>query len=103
MRDKQAAIFRAMPGEHLVYGLLDYIVDGHFDTVQSLGDAIEALEDHLFSPIPLDRKVQRRSFELRKEPGAAAPGGPAHATTCCVPQNGPRACGTWSRRFWRRT
>jgi len=50
----------------LLHGLLDYIVDGHFDTLQSLDDAIEALEDQLFSPSPQDREVQRRNFELRK-------------------------------------
>ena len=50
----------------LLHGLLDHIVDGHFDTVQSLDDAIEGLEDQLFSPRPQDREVQRRSFELRK-------------------------------------
>ena len=51
---------------YLLHGLLDYIVDGHFDTVQSLDESIEGLEDQLFSPIPQDREVQRRSFELRK-------------------------------------
>ncbi len=51
---------------YLLHGLLDYVVDGHFDTVQSLDECIEALEDQLFSAVPLDREVQRRSFELRK-------------------------------------
>ncbi len=41
-------------------------MDGHFDTVQSLDESIEGLEDQLFSPVPQDREVQRRSFELRK-------------------------------------
>src|SRR6266700_4965823 len=50
----------------LLYGLLDYIVDGHFEAVQSLDDAIESLEDQLFSDVPQDMQVQRRSFELRK-------------------------------------
>ena len=50
----------------LLHGLLDYIVDGHFDAVQSLDDQVEALEDQLFSDIPQDLAVQRRSFELRK-------------------------------------
>jgi magnesium transporter len=50
----------------LLYGLLDYIVDGHFEAVQSLDDAVEALEDQLFSDVPQDMQVQRRSFELRK-------------------------------------
>jgi magnesium transporter len=52
---------------YLVHGLLDYIVDGHFETVQSLDDAVEGLEDDLFSPSSArDLQVQRRSFELRK-------------------------------------
>ncbi len=50
----------------LVHGLLDYVVDSHFDAVQSLDDEIEALEDLLFDDRPRDRDVQRRSFELRK-------------------------------------
>ena len=52
---------------YLVYGLLDYIVDGHFEAVQSLDDAVEGLEDDLFAPPTVrDLHVQRRSFELRK-------------------------------------
>ena len=51
---------------YLLYGLLDYIVDGHFEAVQSLDDAVEMLEDQLFADIPQDLQVQRRSFELRK-------------------------------------
>jgi magnesium transporter len=51
---------------YLLHGLLDYIVDGHFEAVQSLDDAVETLEDQLFSDIPQDLQVQRRSFELRK-------------------------------------
>jgi magnesium transporter len=52
---------------YLVYGLLDYIVDGHFEAVQSLDDAVEGLEDDLFAPRSAnDLHVQRRSFELRK-------------------------------------
>jgi len=50
----------------LLYGLLDYIVDGHFEAVQSLDDAVEDLEDDLFSDVPRGMRVQRRSFELRK-------------------------------------
>jgi magnesium transporter len=50
----------------LLHGLLDYVVDGHFDAVQSLDDAVESLEDQLFSDVPQDLQVQRRSFELRK-------------------------------------
>jgi magnesium transporter len=52
---------------YLLYGLLDYIVDGHFEAVQSLDDAVEGLEDDLFAPPSAQQlSVQRRSFELRK-------------------------------------
>ncbi len=51
---------------NLLHGLLDYIVDGHFETVQTLDEEIEDLEDQLFSSVPQDHEVQRRSFELRK-------------------------------------
>jgi magnesium transporter len=50
----------------LLWGLLDDIVDGHFEAVQSLDTEIEALEDLLFDDAPHDSEVQRRSFELRK-------------------------------------
>ncbi len=50
----------------LLWGLLDHLVDGHFDTVQQLDTQIEELEDALFDEKPRDREVQRRSFELRK-------------------------------------
>jgi magnesium transporter len=51
---------------YLLHGLLDYIVDGHFEAVQSLDDAVEGLEDDLFAPTAKQLYVQRRSFELRK-------------------------------------
>ena len=50
----------------LLWGLLDDIVDGHFEAVQSLDSEIEALEDLLFDDAPHNTEVQRRSFELRK-------------------------------------
>jgi magnesium transporter len=51
---------------YLLYGLLDYVVDTHFDAVQSMDDAVETLEDQLFADAPQNLQVQRRSFELRK-------------------------------------
>ena len=51
---------------YLLHGLLDYVVDGHFEAVQSLDNAVELLEDQLFADVPQDLTVQRRSFELRK-------------------------------------
>jgi magnesium transporter len=50
----------------LLWGLLDFVVDGHFATVQQLDEAIEGLEDLLFDERPHGAEVQRRSFELRK-------------------------------------
>jgi magnesium transporter len=51
---------------YLLWGLLDDIVDGHFEAVQSLDAEIETLEDLLFDDAPHSTEVQRRSFELRK-------------------------------------
>jgi magnesium transporter len=51
---------------YLLWGLLDVVVDGHFETVQELDDEIEKLEELLFDDHPRDPEVQRRSFELRK-------------------------------------
>jgi magnesium transporter len=50
----------------LLHGLLDYVVDEHFEAVQSLDDSVEALEDDLFADVRQNLDVQRRSFELRK-------------------------------------
>jgi magnesium transporter len=50
----------------LLHGLLDFIVDGHFEAVQSLDDSVEELEDNLFDEKPKNMSVHRRSFELRK-------------------------------------
>ncbi len=51
----------------LVHGLLDVVVDGHFDAVQVLDDGIEALEDDLFSDGGPRGGLQRRTFRLRKD------------------------------------
>jgi magnesium transporter len=51
---------------YLLHGLLDFVVDGHFNAVQCLDDEIEKLEDLLFDDKRPDLSVQRRSFELRK-------------------------------------
>jgi magnesium transporter len=55
---------------YLAHGLLDVVVDGQFDAVQALDEALEALEDHLFEETPQAiRQVQQRSFRLRKSLG----------------------------------
>ncbi|MFC1416672.1 magnesium transporter CorA family protein [Streptacidiphilus cavernicola] len=52
----------------LVHGLLDYLVDGHFNAVQDLDERIEALEGLLFEDGRDEiRAVQRGSFDLRKD------------------------------------
>jgi magnesium transporter len=50
----------------LLHGLLDLLVDRHFEAVQVLDDHIEDLEDALFDPQPRSQELQRRSFEMRK-------------------------------------
>ena len=50
----------------LVYGLIDFVVDGHFRAVESMDEQIEGLEDLLFDGKQHEEDVQRRSFELRK-------------------------------------
>ena len=51
----------------LVHGLLDVVVDGHFDAVQIIDDSIEALEDDLFDERPMGNLVQRRTYAIRKQ------------------------------------
>ncbi len=50
----------------LLHGLLDYLVDTHFQSVQQLDQEIESLEDLLFAANADQESVQRRSFELRR-------------------------------------
>ena len=51
----------------LVHGLLDLVVDGHFEAVQALDDGIEAIEDDLFENNNLRGGLQRKTFRLRKD------------------------------------
>ncbi len=51
----------------LVHGLLDVIVDGHFDAVQTLDDVIEDLEDGLFDQQARTAEIQRRTYQVRKD------------------------------------
>lgn len=51
----------------LVHGLLDVVVDGHFEAVQRLDDEIETLEDALFEDRPQRGDLQRRTYRLRKD------------------------------------
>ncbi|WP_163568890.1 magnesium transporter CorA family protein [Fodinicola feengrottensis] len=51
----------------LVHGLLDEVVDGHFDAVQCLDDLIESLEDVLFDDHAGNKEVQKRTYQARKD------------------------------------
>jgi magnesium transporter len=51
---------------YLLHGLLDLLVDGHFDAVQVLDEQLDSLEEVLFDEAPRSRELQRRSFEVRK-------------------------------------
>jgi magnesium transporter len=51
----------------LVHGLLDVVVDGHFEAVQCLDDAVESIEDDLFAEGNPKAGLQRRTFRLRKD------------------------------------
>jgi len=51
----------------LIHGLLDEIVDGYFEAVESLDDEIEQIEDILFDENPkVANELQRKTFALRK-------------------------------------
>ncbi|WP_344862341.1 magnesium transporter CorA family protein [Planomonospora alba] len=51
----------------LLHGLLDVVVDGHFEVVQALDERVEALEDELFTDGGAARSLQRRTYDLRKD------------------------------------
>ena len=47
----------------LVYGLIDVVVDGHYQAVEQIDDAIDALQTHLFKT-RTDAHIRRRAYEL---------------------------------------
>ncbi|ADG87213.1 magnesium transporter CorA family protein [Thermobispora bispora] len=50
----------------LLYGLLDYVVDTHFDAVERIDDEVEALEETVFGDGPVTPADQRRAYRIRK-------------------------------------
>jgi magnesium transporter len=51
----------------LVHGLLDAIVDGHYEAVGQIDDTLDALEDELFAPRRSNTvDVRRQGFTLRR-------------------------------------
>ena len=51
----------------LLHGLLDYVVDTHYEAVQMMDGVVDSLEDQLFDEHIRDITVQRQTFEVRKD------------------------------------
>ena len=50
----------------LLYGLLDVVVDGFFETVQKFDEYYDEVSEGIFSERPLEASKQRRWFETRQ-------------------------------------
>ena len=50
----------------LLYGLLDVIIDGYFDSVQMFDDFYDEIADGIFSERPLDPATAREWFQTRR-------------------------------------
>lgn len=50
----------------LLHGLLDYVVDTHFELVERFDEQVEALEEQLFEERPMSKEDSRKMFTLRK-------------------------------------
>jgi len=50
----------------LLYGLLDVVVDGYFETVQKFDEYYDEVSEGIFSERPLEASKQRRWFETRQ-------------------------------------
>jgi magnesium transporter len=50
----------------LLYGLLDVVVDGYFETVQKFDEYYDEVSEGIFSERPLEPAQQRRWFETRQ-------------------------------------
>ena len=52
---------------YLVYTLLDEIVDGYFAATDEIEDALESLEERIFSEqLPQEQEIQRDLFDVRR-------------------------------------
>lgn len=51
----------------LLHGVLDAVVDGYFSALHALDDAVEQIEDQLFSDRPPGRDFTAEMFRLRKD------------------------------------
>ena len=50
----------------LVHGMLDELVDGHFEAIEKMDEVMEGLEDLLFDPVTKSRVIQQWIFGIRK-------------------------------------
>ena len=50
----------------LLYGLLDVVIDGYFETVQQFDEFYDQISEGIFSEQPLDPAQQRAWFEMRR-------------------------------------
>ena len=50
----------------LVYGLLDVVVDGYFDTVTAFDDYYDRVSEGLFEERPMELRDQRHWFQMRQ-------------------------------------
>jgi magnesium transporter len=50
----------------LLYGLLDVVVDGYFDTVEAFDDYYEDVSDRMFAEQPLEPGQERHWFDIRR-------------------------------------
>jgi magnesium transporter len=51
---------------YLLYGLLDTVVDGYFEVVQTLDDFYDEISERIFEEKPLDQAQQQRWFQMRR-------------------------------------
>jgi magnesium transporter len=50
----------------LLYGILDVVVDGYFDTVQAFDEYYDEVSEGIFSEHPLEPSQQRHWFQMRQ-------------------------------------
>jgi magnesium transporter len=50
----------------LLYGLLDVVIDGYFDTVQAFDDFYDEISEGIFAERPLEPAEQRHWFKMRQ-------------------------------------
>jgi magnesium transporter len=51
---------------YLLYGLLDVVIDGYFETAETFDEFYDDVSEALFGDVPLDPTRQRHWFQMRK-------------------------------------